>query len=327
MLVYISSDGDHAGRLIGQARLSDDVEAVRRISNDIERGNRLFKDFALGCGGNVIEEGGDECAISIPPDSLSGLPSIREQYVQIVGATVSVGVGMKLSESSKALLAAKIQGGDQILFYSPGVENILKEATQKQPNEVDKIAEAYLNKGEVVPFPSGGIRPASDKGALASVHALSIKVPGDLPDVSSEEATQIADDLLMNPATYIANKAKLLQDRAQTRKTAGFRQFNPGDAIEHVGSGRAGKIQTHEGPVRMPNGKEAKHVYGVSLDGSRGVVHYFEDELRLKKDEPLAKITHGAGGTVPAQYFRGHRIKGPEKPVTDMETHEEADTM
>lgn len=316
MQVYVSFDGDHIGRVVGQARLSDDVEQVRRTSQAIDHGNDIWRSFALSAGGSVVDLGGDEGAIEIPADKLEDLPRIREQYQTAVEASVSVGVGMKLSESAKALLAAKLQGGDKIVFYSPVVEEILKEAEAKKPDETEKIVDAYLNKGEVVKFP-GNPKPAQDKGVEAPVQELHPAEP-ESTGISDNEAGEIADDLLMSPAAHAANKQSLLEQKAHTRKVAGFRSFNPGDTVEHTTNGREGKVVSHEGPVRMPDGKTAKHVYGVQIAGQRGVTHLFEDELRLKKDE-------GSGGSVGG--FTGHRVAAPSKamsPESQQSQHSEA---
>ncbi len=118
--VFVSADGDGIGRLIGLARLNDDVAEVRRIDQCISSGNKIFESFAMRCGTSVIESGGDEIAFVLPADKLSELPAIAEQYAQAVGATVSVGIGMKLSESSKALMVAKLRGKNRIVLWHPG---------------------------------------------------------------------------------------------------------------------------------------------------------------------------------------------------------------
>lgn len=322
MQVFLAWDGDHVGREVGQAALADDVEGLRRISQSIDHGNEVLKAWVINSGGSTISMGGDEGRAEVPADKLEDLPRIREQYRTAVGSTLSIGVGMKMSDSNKALIAAKLQGGDQVVFYSPACEEIIKEAEAKQPNEAQKIVDAYLSKGEVIRFPSEQVKEATDKGKVAPIAQLPIKEPGTPdPRMSEQEAQEYndaADDLLMSPAAHAANKQKLLQERAQTRKAAGFRGFNPGDDVEHVGSGRAGKVMTHEGPVRMPGGAGAKHVYGVQLAGQRGVTHVFEDEIRLHKDE-------GSAGAVGG--FKAHRAVAPSKamsPEPQQSQHSEA---
>jgi GNAT superfamily N-acetyltransferase len=157
MNVYISFDGDTIGQKVGRARLADDVEGVRRVNQAIDNGNRIWRSWCESHGGNVVEIAGDEGALEIPADYLDELPKIREQYAKAVGATVSVGVGTKLSESSKALLAAKLRGKDRIEFYTEEVNALIEEAEKRQGSEEEKIVDEYLNKAG----------PAMHQGAFA----------------------------------------------------------------------------------------------------------------------------------------------------------------
>ena len=55
MLVYVTWDGDKIGRMVGRARLADDVAEVRRVDRAINAGNELWRSYALKHGGSVIE--------------------------------------------------------------------------------------------------------------------------------------------------------------------------------------------------------------------------------------------------------------------------------
>jgi len=96
--LFVSWDGDAIGREIGQARLRDDVEEIRRINQAIDAGNLAFRSWALTAGGSVIELGGDEGLLEIAPVALNDLESVRNAYKTAVGATVSVGVCRKMSD-------------------------------------------------------------------------------------------------------------------------------------------------------------------------------------------------------------------------------------
>jgi hypothetical protein len=146
MLCYISFDGDGIGKMVGRARLADNVEEVRRVNQRIDSGNEIWKSWALRVGGSIIEIAGDEGAIMVPADKLDELPALAEQYGGAVEATVSVGVGMKLSESAKALLYAKLTGKNKICFYTQDMEKTIKEAQEHKGSEADKIVEEYLDK-------------------------------------------------------------------------------------------------------------------------------------------------------------------------------------
>lgn len=144
MTTYVCFDGDGIGQLVGRARLADDVEQVRIVSRRIENGNQVFKAWSESHGTNAIECGGDEGAVEIPPDYLDELPGIKEKYEGVVGATVSIGVGMKLSEASRALMYAKVTGKNKICFYTEEMEETLEKL--KEPPEDEKIAGEYMSK-------------------------------------------------------------------------------------------------------------------------------------------------------------------------------------
>jgi hypothetical protein len=151
MNVFISWDGDHIGRQVGRASLHDDVEGLRRISQQIDHGNVIWKSWIESHGGSLVSMGGDEGRAEVPAAYLDELDKIRKQYQEAVGSTVSVGVGMKLSESDRALLAAKLRGGDRIEFYTDEVNEIVTEAEKRgQQTEENKIADEYLNKTELL---------------------------------------------------------------------------------------------------------------------------------------------------------------------------------
>lgn len=143
MKLFVSFDGDHIGRMVGRASLADNPEEVARIAQSIERGNRLWASWAESHGGKVVNVGGDEGRLEIEADYLSELPGIREQYEGAVGSTCSVGIGTKLSEADRSLMAAKLQGGDRIQLYTEEVDEIL--AKVKEKTEAEKLSDEYLD--------------------------------------------------------------------------------------------------------------------------------------------------------------------------------------
>jgi hypothetical protein len=207
MNVYVSIDGDGIGALVGRARLNDDVETVRKISTSIDLGNRIWSSWALASGGSVVEMGGDEIALEIPADRIGELPALRDQYSDKVGATVSVGVGMKLSDSSKALLAAKLKGKDQIVFYSEECDALIEKAKENPQSEAAKIADEYLNKaapamndgagagfvGATRPSAPSVVKPVATQGDSNEMDAMN-GVLGDENAPAAAERTHAAHD-------------------------------------------------------------------------------------------------------------------------------------
>jgi hypothetical protein len=179
--VYIAFDGDKIGRKVGQASLNDKPDELRRLSQAIDKGNEIWKAWALAAGGSAISLGGDEGRLEIPASKLEDLPKIRQEYMMAVGSSVSVGIGQKLSEAEKSLVVAKIRGGNQVVLYTPEVEQEMeKNLAPKPDSEVDKLAQAYMKsermrKSEPLPaarMPEPPKAPWTPEGLHPDMHPI-----------------------------------------------------------------------------------------------------------------------------------------------------------
>jgi hypothetical protein len=157
--------------------LDNDVGEVRRVDQAINAGNDLWKAFAVNSGGSVIEMGGDEGRIVVDASKLAEMPSIAKQYSQVVGATVSVGVGMKMSESAMALVIAKLRGGNQILVWDPETMGPEYQAAVDAPkSEKDKLSDEYLAKADTPEGP--GQKSAGGKDVQKVLEHNTAKLAG-----------------------------------------------------------------------------------------------------------------------------------------------------
>jgi hypothetical protein len=154
MDLFVSWDGDHIGRQVGRAELNNDAEGLRRISQAIEHGNQIWVSWVTTSLGEMISSGGDEGRAKIPAEHLGELERMRGQYASAVGSSVSVGVGTRLSEAGRALMAAKLRGGDQVMLYTPECEKIIADSQEK--TEAEKQGEAYLGKADGPEGPKPG---------------------------------------------------------------------------------------------------------------------------------------------------------------------------
>jgi minimal CRISPR polymerase domain len=146
--VIVCFDGDKIGRRVGRAVLANDVGEVRRVDQAINAGNELWRNFAVNVGGSVVELGGDEGRIMIDASRLQEVPGVAQRYAETVGATVSVGVGMKLSEAAQALVITKVRGGNRIIVWDPDMSAEYLKVTEAPKTEAEKIRDEYLTKGE-----------------------------------------------------------------------------------------------------------------------------------------------------------------------------------
>lgn len=169
MKVFVSFDGDHIGRMVGRASLADKPEEVSKIAQAIDRGNQIWRSWAESHGGQVINIGGDEGRLVVEADHLGELPKIRDQYAEAVGSTVSVGVGMKLSEADKSLMAAKLQGGNRIQLFTEEVNEVLEELQEKPEGE--KLYDEYLDPNAGAPIAKAN--PAMNAGEHAGFSGAS----------------------------------------------------------------------------------------------------------------------------------------------------------
>jgi hypothetical protein len=205
MKLFVSFDGDHIGRMIGRASLADNPEEVSRIGQAIDRGNRVWTSWAESHGGRVVNVGGDEGRLEIEADYLSELPGIREQYEGAVGSTCSVGVGTKLSEADKSLMAAKLQGGDRIQLYTEEVDEILAEAKEK--TEAEKLQDEYLNPDSGLKKAAPGMNAGANAGfaGASRSQAAAPAAPTEASEHSENEVLQ--SQIANNPAPAAPQQA------------------------------------------------------------------------------------------------------------------------
>lgn len=147
--LYLAYDGDYAGRLVGRAILANDVEELHEVSARINLGHEIVHQWVTEHGGEVISGGGDEGLFQLPVEALESIEQLRADYKFVTNLTMSVGVGSSLSEAGKSLLVAKFRGKDQVVQYSPEVENEVKSASDRvsqgtASDEERKLGEAYL---------------------------------------------------------------------------------------------------------------------------------------------------------------------------------------
>ena len=128
LMTYVAVDTDNVGESIGNAVLSNDVNSLSSISENINSGVRVFSQWAEYNGGEVISSGSDEAIFQVPQSSIKDLEELKDTYTKQTGFTISIGIGENVSDAAKALIYAKMNGKDQIMDYSPEMERAMKES-------------------------------------------------------------------------------------------------------------------------------------------------------------------------------------------------------
>ena len=141
--IYVSVDGDNIGNAVARAEETDDEDKLTEISSRINAGQDIMKDWAIRMGGYVVEQGGDEAVMKVPATAMSDLENLRSLYVQTVGATCSIGVGKKISESTKSRMLAKLKGKDRVVVFDKSTSQELElRLKDKDSTEASKIRNA-----------------------------------------------------------------------------------------------------------------------------------------------------------------------------------------
>jgi hypothetical protein len=241
--LFVCADGDGIGSKVGTLADHNDVAGVRQIANTIEAGNKLIASWVLDNGGEMISQGGDEARGMVPAETIQDIEGIRQQYAQLVGATLSVGVGAKLSEAQKALLAAKLLGKDRTILYSEQVEEVLAQAAHPE-SEQEKIGHEYLGKGMAVNGRSNGRFQEPSKrhedapGPAAKPLAPAAEASEHSQGESAEQMAQEAQKESYDPETthsaedFENSMHQFAQDQHQKDAQAQQEQEDPREALK-----------------------------------------------------------------------------------------------
>jgi hypothetical protein len=145
--VYISFDGDNIGNAVARAENMDDEQTLAQVSQKIQAGQDLFVNFLTQHQGRLIQAGGDEGLGICNSNCLVDLEEFRQQYKELVGATVTVGVGTKISEATKARMLGKLRGKDQVCHFDGSTEKEIELRSQTEDPEAKKLGQAGLIGG------------------------------------------------------------------------------------------------------------------------------------------------------------------------------------
>lgn len=169
MKVFVSWTVDHLDGLIAAALMADNIEELRRVSSDMRRATDNVKAWAMAVGGTPILDLGHVGAVDVPADRMTELPSIAQKFEDICEGTLSLGVGMSLSESYTAMRYSMMRGGNQISLYHVEMEDALNDANKGDPQQQVLASLAKNSRvGSEQPEEPVGFAEGPEDGATAS---------------------------------------------------------------------------------------------------------------------------------------------------------------
>lgn len=146
-LLYMTLDGDNIGNVVFQAEQADDEEKIKDVDRRINAGQQVMKDWAERNGGTVIQAGGDEGLLKVPRKAMDRIEELRQRYYDTVKATVTVGIGKKISEAMAARQLGKLQGKDRTVEFSETTQQELDMRMEQEEVECAEKLKICIQSG------------------------------------------------------------------------------------------------------------------------------------------------------------------------------------
>jgi hypothetical protein len=273
MKIFVAWTVDHLDGLTAAALMADNIEELRHISQDMRRATENVKAWAMAVGGAPVLELGVIGAVEVPADRMTELPAIAKKFEEICDGTLSLGVGMTISEAHTAMRYAQTRGGDQIALYTPDMEDALQEhESPSEPDALANLGKAQTGTEEPVGFADGpegggeappptdpqhgGANPAEDNAPLASPD-MSAGAPQD-PNGGQAQPEQQADPdpkaIVIQALQQIKQQAPVLEQMKQTNPEAFEAVKNVVQAMIIMAQGLAQEQEAQE-PVQKSEPK------------------------------------------------------------------------
>jgi len=186
-MVYVALNGDGVGEQIGNAILSDDHQTLSGLSRKFKDAHASIEKWAQRKGGEIVASSGDETIFSLPEEMVGQLESIKDQYAQASGATLTIGIGQTISQASKALIYGKLNEKNQIVEYEPQMDDYIS-GDQKEGSEDEESEDEESDTEEGVGEEFGD----SDEGEEYDEESDEDEIPSpdDIVDSASQEDRQ-----------------------------------------------------------------------------------------------------------------------------------------
>jgi len=146
-LIYVTLDGDNIGNVVFQAEQTNDEEKVKEIDRRINAGQQVMQAWAEENNGKTVQAGGDEGLLKVPRKAMDRIEELRQKYYDAVKATVTVGVGRKISEAMAARQLGKLQGKDRTVEFTETTQQELDMRIQQEDVECDEKLKTCIQSG------------------------------------------------------------------------------------------------------------------------------------------------------------------------------------
>lgn len=147
--VFVSMDGDNIGASVERAAMANDLDTIMRQSETIARGQKVIRNWAYQHDADIYIDGGDDIAFTLPAEYIAALESMRRQYAEATGFTITIGVGDTISRAGHAMLYGKLKGKNQTNEWSPEIAQEL-DALSRTLTPQEKMSEhGLLGKDEI----------------------------------------------------------------------------------------------------------------------------------------------------------------------------------
>lgn len=253
--VYLIASADHLADAVKHAVKHDKPRTLSQLKQGIERGIRIFEAWMEDHGGRVLLFQGDEVFAELPGENLESLPDLHAQVQDAWGDSITIGIGLDLTEATKAAENGRKRGGKRIVFYAPEIEQHLEEGSASESHDAtqadsdpDELKAMALNKANTPSPgpPTPNEQPAFSPGAAASPPAA----PSPLP---AGQAQPSGADMPPPPSSTNA-AAGLSPVEAQMRQMADKGEAEGARAegqVNQADDGTTGPAQLKQGIARI----------------------------------------------------------------------------
>lgn len=142
MKIFVAWSVDQLDGLTATALMADNVAELRDISQSIRRGSDNIKQWAMAVGGSPVLDLSTVGAVEVPADRMTELPGIAQKFEAICEGTMSIGVGMTLSEAYTAMRFSALKGGNQISLYHVEMEHDVMSSHHEAPDALAGLGKA-----------------------------------------------------------------------------------------------------------------------------------------------------------------------------------------